>query len=131
MRMNIPPAENDEPVQQQGNADQIVPRDEHGAPLEPPLLLVADIVRMKLLKGVKVRRVQQMIEEGILPARKATREEELALLRNSRVRSLTVKGIYVIEPAALEHARQHRRPVGFPKGTRRSRQGTFSQSPPD
>jgi hypothetical protein len=106
--------------QHQGDRNEIILLDERGHPLEPPFLLVTDVVRMKLLEGVKVRRVQQMIEEGVLPAKKATKEEELALLRNGRVRSLTVKGIYLIEPAAVDYARSHRRPVGFPKGTRRS-----------
>ena len=111
---------NDIPVQHQGNKNKTILLDERGQPLEPPFLLVADVVRMKLLEGVKIRRVQQMIEEGVLPAKKATKEEELALLKNGRVRSLTVKGIYLIEPAAVDYARRHRRPVGFPKGTRRS-----------
>ena len=107
-------------MQPHGSKNEASPLDERGQPLEPPFLLVADIVRMKLLEGVKIRRVQQMIEEGVLPAKKATREEELSLLRNGRVRSLTVKGIYVIEPAAVDYARRHRRPIGFPKGTKRS-----------
>jgi hypothetical protein len=117
------------PYEESGN--KIIPRDEHGHPLDPPLLLVTDIVRMKLLKGVKARRVQQMIEEGVLPARKATKGEELTLLKNGRARSLTVRGIYVIEPAAVEHARRHRRPVGFPKGASRPRRGTLSKVSPD
>ena len=96
--------------------------DEHGQPFEPPLLLVADIVRMKLLGHAKTRRIQEMIVQGVLPARKASKEEELSLLRNNRVRSITVKGIYVIEQAALEHAQQHRQPIGFPKGRKRSQQ---------
>lgn len=98
--------------------------DEHGQPLEPPLLLVADIVRMRLLGKAKTRRVQEMIAQGVLPARKASKEEELSLLRNNRVRSITVKGIYVVEQAALEYARQHRKPIGFPKGRKRSQQAS-------
>ena len=114
-------AKKGEYVQDDGDGDVRILQDEHGNPLEPPLLLVTDIVRMKLLGRVKARRVQEMIVQGILPARKASMEEELSLLRNARVRSITVKGIYVIEPSALEYAQQHRKSVGFPKGAKRSR----------
>jgi len=124
MTMSKPTTKKDEQTQDERDGNEGVLLDEHGKLLDPPLLLVSDIVRMKLLEKAKTRRVQEMIEQGVLPARKATREEELTLLRNNRVRSLTVKGIYVIEPQALEYARQHRKSVGFPKGTRRPRRGT-------
>ena len=111
-------------MQDVGDGKGRVLQDEHGQPFEPPLLLISDIVRMNLLGKAKTRRVQEMIAQGVLPARKATREEELSVLKNNRVRSITVKGIYVIELSALEYAQQHRKPVGFPKGAKRSRRGT-------
>lgn len=122
--MSEPTAKKGEYIQEDGDRNVRSLQDEHGHPLEPPLLLVSDIVRMKLLGKAKTRRVQEMITQGVLPARKATREEELSLLRNNRVRSITVKGIYVIEPSALEYAQQQRKPVGFPKGAKRSRRET-------
>jgi hypothetical protein len=100
-----------------------IPLDEYGSPLDPPFLLVDDIVRMNLL-GVKTRRVQAMVEQEILPARKASREEEATLHRNGRLKGITVKGVYLIEPAALEYADTHRKPVGYPEGRDRQKRGT-------
>lgn len=112
----------DAPLHPLVRGDEAVPCDEDGAPLDPPYYLVKDIVRMKLL-GVKERRVQEMIEMQGLPARKATREEELVLLRTNRVRTITARGVWLVEPDAVQHAEQHRKPVGFPKGNKRPKRG--------
>src|SRR6266487_360173 len=91
MTMSKPTTKKDEQTQDERDGNEGVLLDEHGKLLDPPLLLVSDIVRMKLLEKAKTRRVQE---------------------------------IYVIEPQALEYARQHRKSVGFPKGTKRPRRGT-------
>jgi len=98
-------------------SEEGTPLDENGNPLDPPLLLVGEIDRMNLL-GVRKRRLLEMIEQEVLPARKATPEQEAALIRGRRIQSkqITFKGVYLIEPAALDYAEKHRKKVGFPKG---------------
>ncbi len=105
-------------------SEEGIPLDENGNPLDPPLLLVDEIVRMNLL-GVKTRRVQEMIEQEVLPAKKATPEQEAALIRSRRIqgKQITFKGVYLVELAALDYAEAHRKKVGFPEGGERPKRG--------
>lgn len=70
-----------------------IPLGKDGKPLDPPLLLIAEIVGMNLL-GVKERRLQEMIDQGVLWAQKATVEQQVALIRAGRIESkqITFKG---------------------------------------
>jgi hypothetical protein len=104
-----------------------IPLGEDGHPLDPPLLLVAEIVAMNLL-GVKERRLQEMIDQGVLPAKKATAEQQATLIRSGRIegKQITFKGVYLVEPAALDYAEAHRKKVGFPEGKDRSKRGNVT-----
>jgi hypothetical protein len=104
-----------------------VPLDENGHPLDPPLLLVDEIATMNLL-GVQKRRLQEMIDQGVLPAQKATADQQAALIRNRRIegKQITFKGIYLVEPASLDYAEAHRRKVGFPGGKDRIKRGNVT-----
>ena len=75
--------------------------------------------------GVQKRRVQEMIEQEVLPAKKATPDQEAALIRSRRIqgKQITFKGVYLVEPAALDYAEKHRKKVGFPEGGERPKQG--------
>lgn len=114
-----------------GLSDQLdVACDEDGQPLDPPYFLVSDIARRKLLPAtlsgrgaVSERRIQEMIEDETLPARKATFEEMIILLKNGRVRRVTDKGVWLVSPGALLHAERHRKRVGFPKNQTRPKRG--------
>jgi len=101
-------------------SEEGTPLDENGNPLDPPLLLVGEIDRMNLL-GVRKRRLLEMIEQEVLPASKATPEQEAALIRGRRLqgKQITFKGVYLVEPAALDSAEKHRKKVGFPEGGER------------
>ena len=105
-------------------SDDGTPLGEDGQPLDPPLLLVAEIAAMNLL-GVKERRLQEMIDQGVLPAQKATADQQAALIRKRRLegKQITFKGVYLVEPTSLSYADAHRRKVGYPKGKDRSKRG--------
>jgi hypothetical protein len=105
-------------------SDEGIPCGEDGNPLDPPLLLIAEIAGMNLL-GVKERRLQEMIEQGVLPAQKATAEQQAALIRSGRIegKQITFKGVYLVEPDSLNYADANRKKVGFPTGQDRSKRG--------
>jgi hypothetical protein len=98
--------------------------DEEGRPLDPPLLLVDEIATMNLL-GVKKRRLQEMIDQGVLPAQKATAAQQAALIRSGRIegKQITFKGIYLVPTTSLDYADANRRKVGFPEGKERPKRG--------
>jgi hypothetical protein len=91
-------------------SEEGIPLDENGNLLDPPLLLVGEIDRMNLL-GVRKRRLLEMIEQKVLSAKKATPEQEAALIRSRRIqgKQITYKGVYLVEPATLDSAEKHRR----------------------
>jgi hypothetical protein len=93
--------------------DEGLPLGEDGNILDPPLLLIAEIAAKNLL-GVKQRRIQKMVEQGLLPAHKATTEQQAILIRTGRLTSqqITFKGVYLVPPSSLTYALTHRPKVG-------------------
>ena len=61
--------------------------------VSPSLLVVREAAEQL---HVTPSRVQNMIADGRLPARKATKDEEALLLRDGRVRGVTTQGILVV-----------------------------------
>lgn len=67
--------------------------------------------------GVSTSRVQNMIADGRLSARKATKDEVAALLQHGRIRGVTPQGILLLDTAEVA-ALQHRpRKGGRPRKT--------------
>jgi hypothetical protein len=101
-----------------------LPLGEDGTVLDPPLLLLAEIAAWNLL-GVRERRLQEMVDQGVLPAQKATPDQQAALIRSRRIegKQITFKGVYLVEPGALSYAEAHRKKVGYPPGKERPKRG--------
>jgi hypothetical protein len=102
-------------------SDEGLPLGEDGRILDPPLLLIAEIAAKNLL-GVRQRRIQKMVEQGLLAAHKATAEQQATLIRTGRLKGkqITFKGVYLVAPASLTYALAHRQKVGYPAGKKRT-----------
>ena len=79
----------------------------------PPSLLVVGEAALQL-QGTPSR-VQNMIADGRLSARKATKDEEALLLRDSRIRGVTQQGILVVQATDVALLATRSRKGGRPR----------------
>ena len=100
--------------------------------LDPKLKVVAEVAKDL---GCTQRRIQQLIANGDLEARKATDFEEFALRKAGRIRNSTERGVWLIQQQAVYHLLQLRTDaftqtthstVGYPKYRPRSRQSRLT-----
>ena len=80
--------------------------------VSPSLLVVREAAEQL---HVTPSRVQNMIADGRLSARKATKDEEALLLRDGRIRGVTTQGILVVQATDVALLTTRSRKGGRPR----------------
>lgn len=80
--------------------------------VSPSLLVVREAAQQL---HVTLSRVQNMIADGRLAARKATKEEEALLLRDGRIHGVTTQGILVVQETDVALLATRSRKGGRPR----------------